>query len=181
MSIQNEKTIQWVKIIAIWSLFCSMFGIFFFLFSQLSIIDETLTTLDYLDFCLTACIGLLIFIGLWNGTQWGWKIIVVATPLTWIYNMYDIAIHYESGMGLFMSIFLFIDFAIIRFLFKEEVLTLFDITSKRWAELYWIKDFLLFFAIFLIFVDLWDGLSAFIIAVAIVIGIKIHERHSHPS
>ena len=95
--------------------------------------------------------------------------------------MYDIAIHYESGMGLFMSIFLFIDFAIIRFFFKEEVLTLFDITSKRWAELYWIKDFLLFFAIFLIFVDLWDGLSAFIIAVAIIIGIKIHERHSHPS
>ena len=173
----TKKIKKWIKTIALWHLICAVINPVLFILPHLSIIQEKLTSHDYVEASVNTIGGLAIFLGLWRFTPWGWKIAVLFIPLSWGYVTYDLFIDYQHGVGLLLSQFILIDCLILRFLFKEHVREIFKITSPNWIKLSWLVGPLLIFAVFLLIHDLVNDIVAFVLALAILIGFHTANKY----
>jgi hypothetical protein len=172
----DPVTIKWIKIIALWTLINAALNLLFYGLVQSSLVKGTFTVLDHVDVLVNSLLGLLTFWGLWRHAAWGWKIAVIAIPFSWLYGVYRISLHYQPGMGVVTSTFLFIDAAIFIFLFTPEVLLLFHIRSF-WLSLNWIKYPLLVTAVFLLFLDFLGNLGGVMAAFTVFVALKLWDRY----
>jgi len=166
MGTENAGTRFWVRVIALWSLFGSVTGGAVYFLTRFGVLEGDLSPGDHAEFLVNAVLGLALFTGLWRLSAWGWKLAVAATPVAWIYTVWDVSRHYEPGLGLAMSIFVFIDVLILLFLFGQEVRRLFGISSGRWAAADWIVPPLFLTGVFLMVNDLFGSVAAIIAAAA---------------
>lgn len=159
----DPVTVKWIKIIALWTLINAALNLLFYGLVQSSLVKGTFTLLDHVDVLVNSLLGLLTFWGLWRHAVWGWKIAVIAIPFSWLYGVYRISLHYQPGMGVVTSTFLFIDVAIFIFLFTPVVRKFFCIASF-WPSLEWVKYPLLVTAVFLMAFDFVGNRGGVIIA-----------------
>ncbi|MBN1548620.1 MAG: hypothetical protein JW902_18370 [Syntrophaceae bacterium] len=162
---------KWIAIIAYWTLITAVLNLFFFGLVQFSLMKGSFSPTDQIDILSNSLIGFLTFLGLRRYAAWGWKLAVVAIPCSWLYGVYSISQHYQPGMGIATSAFLFIDAAIIIFLFTPAVQQLFRINAF-WPALVWIRYPLLVTAVFLLAFDFLGNrggvITAFIVFSAIM-------------
>ena len=151
---------KWSKIIAGWTLLGTIIGSAFYILIYLSIIEEDLSVVDHIACYVSLVLGLTIFYGLWNIKSWSWRLTVIAIPLTWLYSIFDIFQDYQRGVGFVLSLFIFIDVAILYFLFKPEVKNVFGI--QNWSNLKWVITPLWLSGAFLAVNDIFGDLVAVI-------------------
>jgi len=159
---------KWIKVIALWQLICAVINVVLFILPQLSTIQIKLALHDCIEASVNTIGGLVIFLGLWRFTGWGWKIAVLFIPLSWAYVTYDLFIDYQHGVSLLISPFILIDCLIFRFLFKGQVTEIFKISSTNWIKLSWLGGPLFILAVFLLIHDLLNDIIAIVLAVAIL-------------
>lgn len=169
-------TMKWIRIIAFWTLITALLNLFFYGLVQFSVIKGSFSLLDHLDVMTNSLIGLLTFWGLRRHAPWGWKLAVVAIPVSWLYGVYSISRNYQPGMGVVTSVFLFIDAAILIFLFTPAALKVFQITA-RWISLEWLKYPLLVTAVFLLSLDFLGNLGGVMSAFAFFVVFFIWNRN----
>ena len=149
---EPDKIQRWLKIIALWSLFTAILGTFFYILIQVRIIDEKIKTFDLFEFYFNTIAGFMVFVGIWRFKSWGWKAAVLFIPVSWALSVYAMAIDYQRGTGMLTSFFLIIDALILRYLFKDDVIEFFQITSKFLIKLK-LSASVLFFTAFFLFVS----------------------------
>jgi len=171
-----EKEKKWLRIIAIWSLLTAALGFGFYLLVLFSDIEKTFTILEHVDVAVSTILNILICIGLWRSAGWGWKVAVISIPLVWMYSIYTISTDYKPGAGLFFSFFLFIDTAILHFLFRKSVRNILNISSRFWSGLHWIKYPLFFSAIFLLLLDFFGNGGSALTALFLFASIRIVQK-----
>lgn len=167
--------VRWIRLIALWSLVTAVLNLLFYTLVQFAWIRGALSLTDHIDVFLNSLLGFLTFIGLWRQAPWGWKIAVIAIPLSWVYGIYNLSLNYRTGMGVIVSTFLWIDFAIFIFLFQPPVVKRFQIASF-WLTLEWIKYPLLVTAVFLMSLDLAGNRGAVAIAFLVFVVMMIWKR-----
>ena len=172
----DPVTMKWIKIIALWTLINAALNLLFYGLVQFSLVKGTFTLLDHVDVFANSILGLLIFWGLWRHAAWGWKIAVIAIPFSWIYGVYSISLHYQPGMGVVTSTFLFIDAAIFIFLFHPKVLNLCHIQSF-WPSSEWMKYPLLVTALFLLSLDFLGNLGGVMAAFSLFVAMMVWNRY----
>lgn len=173
---EDAKIKRWVKIIAGWTLIGTIIGTIFYVLIYLSIVEEELTVIDKIDSYVIPFLGLSIFWGLWNFKSWGWKLIVISTPLTWVFYLLDLLLNFQPNLGFVYSIFIFIDVAILHFLFKPEVKDLFGI--QNWSKLKWVITPLWLSGSFLAVNYIFGDLVAFFFCVSLFLGLKTAKKYS---
>lgn len=185
MTREDQSTIKWIKAVAAWFLFVSTLSITLYILILLSLISESsmeelfeggLTYYDHFDFLFHTALGLISFFGLWNLRTWGWRFVVITTPVTWVLSLYQIATTYEPGSGIALAIFLFIDAAILRLLFQDGTKKIFSITDKRWLLVRWLPTASALGGCYFMALDLYDGFVALVTVIALIIGTQVARR-----
>ena len=173
----TQKIRRWIRIIAAWSLLLTLAGAAFYILSYFEVIDDQPKTRDLIDFMIGTIGGLIIFVGLWKQTSWGWKFTIALTFLYWIYSIFDFFIEYERFTGLIMAPFIVIDALIIRYLFRIDVRNTFNITSHFLIRFNWIPTSLFLLAGFLLVKDLFNDFVAIFTISAIFLGLRLSRKY----
>jgi hypothetical protein len=174
---QHTKIKKWIRIIALWTLVSSLFGICFYILIQLNIIEETLTRFDVFDLFFSILAGLILFIGLWHFEPWGWKAAVLLIPISWVIGCYGLITDYFRGLGIFTSPFIIIDAVILSYLFKAEVTNFCQIFSTPLLKLKWSSKGLFLLALYLIVNDIFGNFVRIITVLAIFLGIMTTKKY----
>jgi hypothetical protein len=172
-----RKINKWIKTIALWQLICAIMNVVILILPHFLTIQAKLTLHDWIVASVNAVGGLVIFLGLWRFTPWGWKVAVLFIPLSWSYVTYDLFIDYQHGAGLFISPFIFIDCLILRFLFRRQVAEIFRISSPNWIKLSWLVSPLFIVAVFLLIHDMLNDIISIFLAAAILIGFHTANKY----
>lgn len=155
-----------IKTIAYYHLFTTLFGLLFYVLIQLSLVQGDTAVRHHVEAVVNTALGLSIYYGLSRHLPRGWKLTVLATPLSWIYGIYQLSRVYQPGSGFTASLFIFIDVAILYILFRPETLALFRIEDAAWQNLAWLKTPLLLSGVFLFSLDFIGAPGAVITALA---------------
>jgi hypothetical protein len=172
---EETKIKRWSKIIAAWTLLGAIFGTVFLILIYLSIIEEELSVVEHIDCYVNLVLAPAIFYGLWKIKPWGWRLTVISIPLTWLYTIFDISMYFQKNMGIALSMFLFIDAAILRFLFKPEVKIVFGI--QNWSNLRWTITPLWLLGAFLASNYFFGDLVAVIFSLSLFLGLKTAKKY----
>lgn len=173
---ESERIKKWIRIIAGWSLFLAIDSAALYLLIYFKIVDDAFKLHDHIDFIVGTVAGLIIFIGLWKVTSWGWKFTIIVTSLSWIYSTFDIFIESERFIGVVAAPFIIIDALILRFLFKTDVRLFFNITSSFFIRLNWIPTALFLLAAFLVTTDFFDDVVGIVTVIGIYLGLRISKK-----
>ncbi len=174
---QQTKIKRWIRIIALWTLVGSLFGICFHILIQLNIIEEPLTRFEVFDFYFSTLAGLTIFVGLWRFEPWGWKAAVLLIPISWVLSSYGLITDYLRGLGILISPFVILDAVILRYLFKPEVTNFCQIFSTRLLKLKWTWKGLFLLALYLFVNDIFGGLVGIVTVLAVFLGIMTAKKY----
>ena len=173
---ESIKIDKWLKIIALWSLFTALLSTCFYILTQVGIIDEKITRLDLVEFLFNTIAGFAVFVGIWCLKSWGWKAAILLIPVSWILSAYSMAIDYYRLLGIFSSPFIIIDGFIMRYLFKDDVIELFQIKSSFLLKLKWCANGLFLMALFLIVIDIFGDIVAIVTILAIFMGAQVSRK-----
>ena len=173
----TRKIKKWIRTIALWQFICAVINVVLLIIPQLSTIQVKITLHDCIEASVNIIGGLIIFLGLWRFTPWGWKIAVLFIPLSWAYVTYDLFIDYQRGVGLLLSPFMLIDCLILRFLFKRKVTEIFKISSTNLIKLSWLVGPLFILAVLLLLHDLVNDIVAIVLAVAALMGFYAANKY----
>ena len=171
----ETKAKKWSRIISAWILLGTIIGGIFYLLVQLSIVEEDFSLYEHIDFYVDFILGPIIFYGLWNIKSWSWKLAVIAIPLSWLFAIIYISQDYQQGVGFASSLFIFIDVAILNFLFKPDVKKIFGI--QDWSSPKWVLTPLWLSGAFLAVNDIFGALVAVIFSVSLFMGLKTAKKH----
>jgi hypothetical protein len=174
---QHTKIKSWITIIALLALACSLVNICFYILIRFGVIEETLSKFDTFELFFGTLAGLTIFIGLWLFEPWGWKAAVLLIPISWVIGCYGLITGYFRGLAIGTSLFVILDAAILRYLFKPKVMNFFKIFSTPLFKLKWTWKGLFLLALYLIVIDLFGNLVAIITVLAIFLGIKTAKKY----
>ena len=174
---QQTKMKKWIRIIALWELVSSLFGICFYIPIQLNIIKETLTRFDVFDLFFSILAGLILFMGLWRFKPWGWKAAVLLIPVSRVIGCYGLMTDYFRGLGIFTSPFIIIDAVILSYLFKAEVMNFCQVFSTPLLKLKWSSKGLFLLALYLIVNDIFGNLVGIFTVLAIFLGIMTAKKY----
>ena len=174
---QHTKIKSWITIIALLALACSLVNICFYILVRFDIIEETLSKFDIFELFFSTLAGLTIFIGLWLLEPWGWKAAVLLIPISWVIGCYGLITDYFRGLAIGTSLFVILDAAILRYLFKPEVMNFCQIFSTPLLRLKWTWKGLFLLALYLIVIDIFGHLVGIITVLAIFLGIKTAKKY----
>ncbi len=166
------KKLNTVRIIALWRLLISLLNIGFLILFQYVLIAETISVNDLFGFLFSTIGNLILFIGLWRFSPLGWKSTIVFIPISWSYTIINLYVEHETGVGILLCIFAFIDGSILKHLFNGEVLRQFRISSTKWIKLKPIGNLVMILAVFLITIDFFDTILATVISIFLVVGLE---------
>jgi len=174
---QLTKIKRWIRIIALWTLVSSLANICFYVLIQLNIIEEPLTGFDVFNFYFSTLAGLTIFVGLWCFEPWGWKAAVLLIPISWVIGCYGLITDYSRGLAIGTSLFVILDAAILRYLFKPEVMNFCHVFTSPLLKLKWTWKGLFLLALYLIVFDIFGNLVGIITVLAIFMGIRTAKKY----
>lgn len=176
MEIQSDKREQVVKAIAYYHLITTTFGIAFYAITLFS--DKAqIPAADYFEMSINTALGLAIFYGLSRKIPWGWQLTVVATPLSWLYGIYQLSQVYQPGSGFIVAMFMFLDIVILKVLFDDGIMKLFQVETK-WKSLMWIRTPLLLAALFFLTLDFIGNQGAVIAALLLFSALHLAKKYA---
>ncbi len=175
----TQKISRWIKVIAAWSLFSALVSAAFYVLSYFKVIEDQLTASDHIDYLIGTIGGLIIFVGLWKQTAWGWKFTIISTFLYWVYSTFDFFVEYERFVGLIMAPFIVIDAFIIRYLLRVDVRSTFNITSHFLIRFNWMPISLFLMAGFFSVKDLFNDFVAIVTVIALFSGLRLARKYKN--
>jgi len=161
MSVASTKA--WLRLIALWSLLCSLAGTGFLALSWVGVLKVSLKPIDVFNLFCISFSGLAVFAGLWRCQPWGWKTSVLLIPLSWLPGVVGMLMTYNKGQGLLSAPFVLIDAICLHYLIRAEARRLCSISFTLWSPLTWGVWGLLSLALFL---GVYDAVGTFDAAIA---------------
>jgi hypothetical protein len=152
------STKRWVRVIALWSLLCSLTGIGFLWLSWVNVPKVFLKPLDVINLFFIFLSGLVIFGGLWRCRPWGWKTSVLLIPLSWLPGVVGMLMTHNKGQGILSAPFVLIDAICLHYLLRAEIRQLCGISYALWAPLRWGVGGLISLTLFL---GVYDAVGTF--------------------
>jgi hypothetical protein len=131
------STKGWLKVIALWSLLCSLTGIGFLSLSWVGVFKVFLKPFDVFNLVYISLSGLAVFVGLWRCQPWGWKTSVLLIPLSWLPGAVGMLMTYNKGQGMISAPFVLIDTICFQYLLRAETRKLCRISFTLWTPLRW--------------------------------------------
>lgn len=163
------STKGWLKVIALWSLVCSVTGIGFLLLSWVGLFRVQLKPFDAFNLVYISLAGLAVFVGLWRCQPWGWKTSVLLIPLSWLPGIVGMLMTYRKGQGMFSAPFVLADAICLFYLLRAETRDLCRISLARWAPMSWGVWVLVSLTLFLVVYDAVGTFDAAIAALAFLL------------
>jgi len=162
---RGVATRRWLRLIAVWSLLCSLTGIGFWALAWVGILEAFLKPFDVFNLFFISLSGLAVFAGLWRCHPWGWKTSVLLIPLSWVPGIFGMLMAYHKGQGILSAPFILIDAICLHYLLRAETRDLCSISPDLWAPLKWAVGGLLSLALFL---GVYDAVGTFDAAIAVL-------------
>jgi hypothetical protein len=167
------STKLWVRVIALWSLLCSLTGIGLLCLSWGGVLKVSLKPIDVFNLFCISISGLTVFAGLWRGQPWGWKTSVLLIPLSWLPGVVGMLMTYKKGQGILSAPFVLIDAICLHYLLRAEIRQLCSISPTLWTHLGWGVWALLSLTLFLGVYDAvgtFDAVLAFFVFLSVTAG-----------
>jgi hypothetical protein len=180
MGMENQEAIvKWLRIICLYVFFSFVANASFYVLVYLGIINETLSTFDMIDLIYVAISTLVILTGLWRFKPWGWKSAVLLIPIALLIDMYGLISVYERGMGVIAAPFVAIDGAVMRYLFRENVMRFCGVSSALFFKLKWTASGFFLYAAFLFVNDIFGAIVAICLVIAVAMGLAVSKRQKN--
>jgi hypothetical protein len=160
------STKGWLRLIAFWSLLCSLTGMGLLTLSWMSVLKVPLKPSDAFNLFFISFSGLAVFAGLWRAQPWGWKTSVLLIPLSWVPGVLAMLMTYHKGQGLLSAPFVLVDAICLHYLLRAEARDLCNISFTLWAPWRWAVWGLLSLALLLGVYDVVGTFDAVIAALA---------------
>ena len=157
------STKAWLRLIALWSLLCSLTGIGFLSLSWVGVLKVSLKPIDVFNLFCISISGLTVFAGLWRCQPWGWKISVLLIPLSWLPGVVGMLMKYSKGQGMLSAPFVLIDAICLHYLLRPETREFCRVSFTLWSPLTWGVWGLLSITLFL---GVYDAVGTFDAAIA---------------
>jgi hypothetical protein len=148
----------WLRLIAFWSLLCSLTGIGFLSLSWAGVFKVLLKPFDVFNLIWISLSGVAVFAGLWRCQSWGWKISILLIPLSWLPGVVGMLMTYNKGQGLLSAPFVLIDAICLHYLLRAQTRQLFNVPVALWVPLTWGVGGLLSLTLFL---GVYDAVGTF--------------------
>jgi hypothetical protein len=166
------KTLNTVKIIALWRLLISIVNIGFLILFQFGLVGERINASELCSFFFSTIGNLMLFICLWRFSPLGWKSTIVFIPISWSFVIINLYIEHETGVGMLLSIFGFIDGAILKHLFNDEILRQFKISSTKWLRMKPMGNLFMILPVFFAAIEFLDPILATIVSIVLVFALN---------
>jgi hypothetical protein len=171
------KANKWIKIIAVFILVGTLLALIYHVLVLTGTIDDEFSLVDNITFVIDTVAGIIIFIGLWKQTSWGWKFTIFYMLISWIYFSYDLLADYERFVSIVMTPLSLIEAAILRFLLSSDVREYFKVGSSPFHHFNWTPTAIALFAVFLLVNDFFDGYIAFFTIIALLLGFRASKKY----
>ncbi len=166
-----------ISLIAYYHLITTLLGLAFYLLCIFGIVEQVFALQDHVKLGVNTVAGLLVFWGISRKKGWGWKLTVLATPLSWAYGVYELSTVYQPGIGTITSIFIFVDVMILKILFAEDARAIFGITDGLWPGLSWLRKPLFVVGVFFLTLDMFGNQGAVVAAVVLFAALESSKKY----